>query len=239
MQHLRCITWDLLLCLMGSLVVAHRLQAGGSGVALCGFSCPATCGILVPWPGIKPVFLVLQGGFLTTVPPGKSLLCIYKPGAYLKSPLACLTDTSNDSSILIFPLSDFLLCHCPSSWLVELLDTFLLKPPSHSTVPPWPFSLPHAFLTPICQPALLTVFKMHSHVLTFCAAAAQALVAALHSCLGPWQWSPELVFPWCLSVHSSHSDLLKDKPGCTTRLNPQQLPVTVGPAYPGLVPGSS
>ena len=53
----------------------------------------------------------------------------------------------------------------------------------------------HAFLTPICQPALLTVFKMHSHVLTFCAAAAQALVAALHSCLGPWQWSPELVFP--------------------------------------------
>ena len=137
-----------------------------------------------------------------------------------------------------FP-SNFLLCHCSSSWLVEFLDTFLLKPPSHSAVPPWPFSLPHAFLTPICQPPLVTVFKMHSHVLTFCAAAAQALVAALHSCLGPWQWSPQLVFPWCLSVHNGHSDLLKNKPGCTTCLNPQQLPVTVGPEYPGLVPGSS
>ena len=192
-QHLRCVTWDLLLCRMDSLVVAHGLQSGGSVVALCG--CPAACGILVPWQRIKPVFLVLQGGFLTTVPPGKSLLCIYKPGAYLKSPLACLIDTSNDCSILIFPLSDFLLCHCPSSWLVELLGTFLLKPPSHSTVPPWHFSFPHAFLTPICQPALLTVFKIHSHVPTFCAAAAQALVAALHSCLGPWQCSPLLPGP--------------------------------------------
>ena len=33
-----------------------------------------------------------------------ALLYIYKPGAYLKSPLACLIDTSNDCSILIFPL---------------------------------------------------------------------------------------------------------------------------------------
>ena len=29
------------------------------------------CGILVPGPGIKPMSPALQGGFLTTGPPGK------------------------------------------------------------------------------------------------------------------------------------------------------------------------
>ena len=37
-----------------------------------GLSCSAACGILVPWPGIKPTSLALQGGVLTTGPPGKS-----------------------------------------------------------------------------------------------------------------------------------------------------------------------
>ena len=46
---------------MGSLVVEGRL------------SCPAACGILVPWPGIQPASPALQGGFLTTTPPGSSL----------------------------------------------------------------------------------------------------------------------------------------------------------------------
>ena len=36
------------------------------------FGCKA-CGVLVPWPGIEPVSPALQGGFLTTGPPGKSL----------------------------------------------------------------------------------------------------------------------------------------------------------------------
>ena len=31
------------------------------------------CGILIPEPGIKPTTLALEGGFLTTGPPGKSL----------------------------------------------------------------------------------------------------------------------------------------------------------------------
>ena len=35
-------------------------------------SCSVVCGILVPWPGNKPVSLTLQGRFLTTGPPGKS-----------------------------------------------------------------------------------------------------------------------------------------------------------------------
>ena len=38
-----------------------------------GLSCPPACGILVPRPGIKPTTFALEGGFLTTGPPGKSL----------------------------------------------------------------------------------------------------------------------------------------------------------------------
>ena len=45
---------------MDSVVVAH------------GLSCLTTCGILVPWPGIEPVFPALEGRFLTTGPQGKS-----------------------------------------------------------------------------------------------------------------------------------------------------------------------
>ena len=46
---------------------------GGSVVAVRGPSCSVTCGILVPWPGIKPVSPALPGRF--TGPPGKSLQC--------------------------------------------------------------------------------------------------------------------------------------------------------------------
>ena len=42
----------------------------------CGLSCPAACGILVPRPGIEPVSPALEGGFLTTGPPGKSHVSI-------------------------------------------------------------------------------------------------------------------------------------------------------------------
>ena len=37
-----------------------------------GFVAPAACGILVPQPGIEPTSPALEGGFLTTGPPGKS-----------------------------------------------------------------------------------------------------------------------------------------------------------------------
>ena len=53
--------WDLSLQHMGSLVEA------------CGLSFSNACGILVPWPGIKPTSPASEGGFLTTGPPGKSL----------------------------------------------------------------------------------------------------------------------------------------------------------------------
>ena len=64
-----------------SLVVAHglhscnvqTLECAGSVVAACRLSCPTARGILVPQPGIEPASPALEGGFLTTGPPGKSL----------------------------------------------------------------------------------------------------------------------------------------------------------------------
>ena len=40
-------------------------------VVALGFSCSKACGILVPQPGIKLASPALQGGFLTTGPPGR------------------------------------------------------------------------------------------------------------------------------------------------------------------------
>ena len=45
---------------------------GFSSVALR-LSCFMPCRILVPQPGLEPMSPALQGGFLTTGPPGKSL----------------------------------------------------------------------------------------------------------------------------------------------------------------------
>ena len=53
----------------------ESLQRSGSLAVAPGLSCPIACGILVPWPGIKPVFPALKGRFLTTGPPGKSQPC--------------------------------------------------------------------------------------------------------------------------------------------------------------------
>ena len=44
---------------------------GFSLVVAQGFSCPGAYGILVPGPGMKPASPALEGGFLTTGPPGK------------------------------------------------------------------------------------------------------------------------------------------------------------------------
>ena len=49
MRRLCCIKWNLSLWLTGSLVMVW------------GFSCSHACRILVPWPGIKPTSLALQG----------------------------------------------------------------------------------------------------------------------------------------------------------------------------------
>ena len=46
----------------------------GSVAVACRLSFPTACGILVPQPGIEPTSPALEGRFLTTGPPGKSLL---------------------------------------------------------------------------------------------------------------------------------------------------------------------
>ena len=69
----------------GSVVAAHGLSSCGaravecadSVAVVCRFSCPAACGILVPWSEIQPAFPALEGGFLTTGPPGKSLWAFF------------------------------------------------------------------------------------------------------------------------------------------------------------------
>ena len=43
-------------------------------VSTCRFNCSPQCGILVPKPGIKLMAPALQGRFLTTGPPGESLI---------------------------------------------------------------------------------------------------------------------------------------------------------------------
>ena len=64
------------LCVLVGLGLCCSAQP--SLVLSLGISCPAACGILVPWPGIEPVSPELKGKFLTTVPPGKSPAIIYK-----------------------------------------------------------------------------------------------------------------------------------------------------------------
>ena len=60
----RCSARALLPCTSFSLVWHAGLVASSCGMA---------CGILVPRPGIEPESPALEGGFLTTGPPGKSL----------------------------------------------------------------------------------------------------------------------------------------------------------------------
>lgn len=48
------------------------LGSAGSEVAVPRLSRPTACRILVPRPGIEPTCLALQGGLVSTVPPGKS-----------------------------------------------------------------------------------------------------------------------------------------------------------------------
>ena len=53
------------------------LNNAGSFIAVCKFSCSATCGILVPSLGMEPVSSALQGGFFITGPPAKSRVFVF------------------------------------------------------------------------------------------------------------------------------------------------------------------
>ena len=85
MHDLRCSMQDLSLQ-RGLFVAVLRLlsscgtrasEHGGSVVEARGLSCPMACGILFPWPGIKPKSPALEGGFLTTGSPGKSCYVLF------------------------------------------------------------------------------------------------------------------------------------------------------------------
>ena len=67
-----------LLCSGFFLVGVHGLTTL-SCIASWGLSFPVAFEILVPQPGIKPVSFALEGGFLTTGPPGNSRVCFLKP----------------------------------------------------------------------------------------------------------------------------------------------------------------
>ena len=84
-RDLPCITWDLpcvtqdLTCIMQDLrcvLLTLALRCVGSVVMSIGLSCPTSCRILAPWLGMKHTSHALEGKFLTTRPPGKSLSCI-------------------------------------------------------------------------------------------------------------------------------------------------------------------
>ena len=56
-----------------------------SPVVAHGLSCPSTCRILVPWLGMEPTSLALEGGFLTTGHPGKSPFSFLKDFFFLSA----------------------------------------------------------------------------------------------------------------------------------------------------------
>ena len=73
-QGLECSRQDLVACWIFH-CGAQALELMGLEVEVHGLCCPVACGILVPWSGIKLVFPTLEGRFLTTEPPRKSLEC--------------------------------------------------------------------------------------------------------------------------------------------------------------------
>ena len=60
---------------MGSQRFGHDWVTELNWTELNGLSCPEASGILVPRPGIKPESPALEGGFLTTEPPGEPPRC--------------------------------------------------------------------------------------------------------------------------------------------------------------------
>ena len=71
-SHLSILPILFLPALLPSPFLLHSLLVNFSLLVTPGLSCPSACGILVPQPGIEPASSALQGGFLTTGPPGKS-----------------------------------------------------------------------------------------------------------------------------------------------------------------------
>ena len=79
MYHVGSFLW-----LRDSTVVLHGLWSTGvSVIEAHRINCLVACGILVPRPGIEPASPALQGRFLITGPPRKSLLSFIIPSSQL------------------------------------------------------------------------------------------------------------------------------------------------------------
>ena len=68
MRFLNFLPQEIIICLNYLFIWLSRVL-----VVACRPRCYIACGILVPQPGTKPMSPALQGEFLTTGPPGKSL----------------------------------------------------------------------------------------------------------------------------------------------------------------------
>ena len=86
MSGLRCGTAGSTLLHAGSFFAVHGLSSCGadSVVVVCGLSCSTACWIRVPWPRIKPMSPAWQGGFLTTGPPGITILWMKNRGCDIR-----------------------------------------------------------------------------------------------------------------------------------------------------------
>ena len=76
---LHCGTQAFSSCGMGlACCSACALEHSGFLIVVCGLRGSAACGILVPQPGIEALSQWLEGGFLTSGPPGKSLYSFFR-----------------------------------------------------------------------------------------------------------------------------------------------------------------
>ena len=76
---LHCGTQAFSSCGMGlACCSACALEHSGFLIVVCGLRGSAACGILVPQPGIEALSHWLEGGFLTSGPPGKSLYSFFR-----------------------------------------------------------------------------------------------------------------------------------------------------------------
>ena len=84
-------------------------------------SCPKACGILVPWPGIKPMSPTLEGRFLTMGPLGKSFWL----SLYPQNPLEW---HSSSGPSMLFPLKwiDFKGSQAKSVWDLSVSYLYLV-----------------------------------------------------------------------------------------------------------------
>ena len=131
----------------------------------CRLSSCGTQGLVAPWlwnllePGIEPIFLTLQGRFLTTGPPGKPKVKVlfghvpmFLPEASgnNQSPCFQLLEaavflSSWPTSIFIASNSQPTLSHITSLTLILVFPSFTLKDPVIPLIPPGKFRLHSLF----------------------------------------------------------------------------------------------